>query len=45
MMAAVVVALAALCAWLGVKLSAVSKDNADLRTRVESMRRQLQRLR
>lgn len=45
MMTVVVAALVALCGWLAVKLSAASKDNAELRTRVESMRRQLQRLR
>jgi hypothetical protein len=37
--------LCALCGWLGVKLLAANKDNADLRTRNDSLKRQLQRLR
>lgn len=42
---AVVVALAVLAGWLGIKLGAANKDNADLRNRIDSLKRQLVRLR
>lgn len=40
-----ILALLALSAWLAVKLDAANKDNAQLRTKVDSLRRQLQRQR
>jgi hypothetical protein len=45
MMLAAIVGLVVLCGWLAVKLGAANKDNADLRTRIESLKRQLVRLR
>lgn len=45
MMFVTIAALVGLCAWLAIKLGAAHKDNAALRARIESMRRQLQRMR
>jgi len=45
MMLVTIGALVGLCAWLAVKLGAANKDNAALRARIESMRRQLHRMR
>lgn len=45
MMPATIAGLAVLCGWLAVKLGAANKDNAGLRTRIESLKRQLARLR
>jgi sensor domain CHASE-containing protein len=45
MMLATIVGLVVLCGWLAVKLGAANKDNADLRTRIDSLKRQLVRLR
>lgn len=42
---AIVFALALLAGWLAVKLSAANKDIADLRIRIDSLKRQLVRLR
>jgi hypothetical protein len=42
---AIIVALSLVCAWLAMKLFGANKDIAELRARVESMRRQLLRLR
>jgi hypothetical protein len=38
-----IVALLALCGWLIIKLSGANKDIADLRARVESLKRQMLR--
>jgi hypothetical protein len=40
-----IVALLALCGWLIIKLSGANKDIADLRARVESLKRQMLRMR
>jgi hypothetical protein len=42
---AIIALLLALCGWLAVKLTMANKANADLQTRVESLKRQLVRLR
>jgi hypothetical protein len=39
------VGLLVLSAWLAVKLGTAHKDNADLRVRIESLKRQLVRMR
>lgn len=45
MTAAIIGTLLALCAWLATKLGAANRDNTELRTRVDSLKRQLLRLR
>lgn len=37
--------LLSLCAWLAMKLVSANRDNGELRTRIESLKRQLLRMR
>lgn len=41
----IIALLLALCGWLAVKLTMANKANAELQTRVDSLKRQLVRLR
>jgi len=40
-----IVALLLLCGWLAIKWIGASKDNAELRARIDSLKRQLLRMR
>jgi hypothetical protein len=43
--AAVIVVLLSVCSWLALKLFIANKDNAQLRIRIDSLKRQLLRAR
>lgn len=45
MTSAVIVVLLSVCAWLALKLTSANKDNAELRIRIDSLKRQLLRAR
>lgn len=45
MTSTIIVLLLALCGWLAVKLTVANKANAELQTRIDSLKRQLVRMR
>jgi hypothetical protein len=42
---AIIMVLLAVCGWLALKLTSANKDNAQLRIRIDSLKRQLLRAR